>query len=112
MQTPKCPDRDIPSGSVAHESDNMKSPGDAVNSAEALRVGFFRSGMARSELWANYISIGGGPTEKELFSVIIDGDAIAPHHHDMVAQALNDQFIGVGLNHLVPYYYQLQSYLK
>lgn len=107
MSEKQPPPAQYNSADPAAPDDQPEHPGDAADSAQALHIGFLRSGMSTSELWANYVSMGGHLTEQQLLDAMRDGHEIGSHDHDMAAQALNEHFIDVGLDHLVPYYYQL-----
>lgn len=63
--------------------------------------------MQPSELWAGYVSMGGNLTQSDVLAAMFRDLPIRAHDHNMIAQALNEHFIDVGLNHLVPYHDQL-----
>lgn len=69
---------------------------DLTESVVALRMGLALSGLQVQELWLSYLEVGGGMSLGQLVRTLRGRRALTPYEHDMVAQALNDHFIGCG----------------
>lgn len=93
-------DRGVSANAASAEDDPMSF-------GDALRAGFLSSGLSPTALWAGYFSMGGNLSQDEVLAALFNGLVLSPHDHNMVAQALNEHFIEVGRNHLVPYFDQL-----
>ncbi|MDX6585216.1 MAG: hypothetical protein QOI10_4400 [Solirubrobacterales bacterium] len=78
-------------------------------SAGALRAGLDRSGMSHSQLWINYLTLGGELSEKELDAGLRGNLVLGCYEYNMIGQALNDQFIDRGEGHPIPYFEQLDQ---
>lgn len=106
QQPPPDPQHSLADAAVAKDdvADRMH---DLTSSGDALRLGFDFSGMSPSELWASYFSMGGNLTQDEVLAAIYEGSTLTANDHNMLAQALNEHFIDVGLDHLVPYHDEL-----
>ncbi|HEV7831434.1 MAG TPA: hypothetical protein VGP04_21885 [Pseudonocardiaceae bacterium] len=78
-------------------------------SAGALRAGLNRSGMSHSQLWINYLTLGGELSEKELDAALRGNLVLGRFQYNMIAQALNDHFIDGGEGHPIPYFEQLDQ---
>lgn len=68
-----------------------------------LRAGFSVSGLTLEDLWFGCLSVGESPGPGGLAAALAGRRELTDHQHDVVAQALNDRLIEMGLDHLVPY---------
>jgi hypothetical protein len=78
-------------------------------SGAALRAGLALSGLTTRQLWIAYFGLGGSKMPGELELALDGRGAVTDHEHDLIAQALNDHFIGTGQNHLVAYASELHA---
>jgi hypothetical protein len=73
----------------------------------SLRDGMDLSGLTYSQLWLLYIGIGGVAATSELEQQIADDDQpggrLDSHEHNLIAQALNEHFLGLDQDHPVGY---------
>ena len=60
-------------------------------------------GMSAHDLWLHYFAVGGNGSLGDVERWLADGDGTPGREHNLMAQALNDEFIGKGLNHPVLY---------
>lgn len=68
-----------------------------------LSAGLTHAAMTLRDLWLRYFALGGmaGPDH---LRQIIDGTVTPSHRdYDLMAQAINEQFIDLGRDHPVPY---------
>ena len=61
------------------------------------------AGLSKVELWANCIAMGANFGEDELSAFLREDRKPTREEHNLIAQALNEQFIDKGMNHPVPY---------
>jgi hypothetical protein len=70
---------------------------------DQLNLARLDAGLTIADLWLRYFGLGGmsAPIEFEahLFGALPPTD----HDHDLIAHALNERFVELGRNHLVPY---------
>lgn len=57
--------------------------------------------MSFGELWMAYFGLGGNESLTTIRAHIEDDELIAARDHDLLVDALNDHFVGQGLNHPV-----------
>ena len=76
---------------------------DLTASALVLRAGLAMSELDPHTLWVDYAALGGTMTPAELTQALQGQRLLSDHEHDLLAQALNDDFTGRGQNHPVPY---------
>lgn len=73
----------------------------------SLSDGLDLSGLTYPQLWLIYISIGGCASSTELAHHIATdadpGTVLDPFEHNVIAQALNEHFVGLGQDHPVGY---------
>ena len=62
-----------------------------------------RLGITVLELWIGYFSVGGNGSVADVRGWLSGAGALPAQDHDMLAQALNDRFTEVGLDHPVGY---------
>ncbi len=60
-------------------------------------------GMTAYQLWIGYFSVGGNCSMADLDDWLSGAAALPDREHNLLAQALNDEFTDIGLNHAVPY---------
>ncbi|MDQ6616731.1 MAG: hypothetical protein M3083_18795 [Actinomycetota bacterium] len=59
--------------------------------------------LTREELWLKYIGLGGMAGIEDMTSYLAGRGDLGRLEHNTIAQALNEQYIDLGQNHLVPY---------
>lgn len=69
----------------------------------ALESGRELAGLSVLDLWVAYWSIGGMATPQALMTYLDGTQVPEAGDYDVVAQAINDQFIGREMDHPVPY---------
>ena len=69
----------------------------------AIEAGRRRLQLSVPELWLEYVAIGGNATWPEVRSFLDGAGGLPDTDHDMLAQALNDRFTDLGMNHPIPY---------
>ncbi len=67
------------------------------------------SELDRQTLWVDYAAFGGTMTLVELTQALRGERVVSDHEHDLLAQALNDDFTGRGHDHPVPYAEDLED---
>jgi hypothetical protein len=74
---------------------------------EALRTAVIAAqsmlGISLSQLWVDAIGLGGTATIFELESYLSGRGELSSFEYDVVAQALNERFVGEQSDHPVPY---------
>jgi hypothetical protein len=71
--------------------------------AEILEAARLHAGLTNRELWIAYCALGGMADPRTL-EAYLAGSAIPTRvEYDVIAQTLNDSFIGEGQDHPVPY---------
>lgn len=68
-----------------------------------LEAGRLRLGLTLYQLWLAYFAVGGNGTPGEVRAWLADAPVAPAHDHDLLAQALNDGFLEIGLDHPVRY---------
>jgi hypothetical protein len=71
--------------------------------ARALEPARVLAGLSLPELWRNYFAIGGNGSTGEVEAYLRGALQPTDHEYDLLAQAINDQFVDLGLDHPVPY---------
>jgi len=61
------------------------------------------AGLSHGELWVRYFGLGGMHSDGELRAILSGTAGTSAHDHDVIARALNERFVELGGNHLVPY---------
>ena len=68
-----------------------------------LRAGLAMSELNPTTLWVSYLTVGGTMTSGQVTEVLRGQRDISAHEHNLLSQALNDDFTDHGLHHPVPY---------
>lgn len=71
--------------------------------SEVLDAARLRAGLDRGQLWIGYCSVGGSRDPATVDSYLAGTRVPSRREYDLLAQTLNDSFLAVGLDHLVPY---------
>lgn len=71
--------------------------------SNALQTGRELAGLSVHDLWVAYWSIGGMATPQVLMSYLDGTHEPEAGDYDVVAQAINDQFVDRQMDHPVPY---------
>jgi len=87
----------------------MSSERASSSSGPALRAGLALSDLDVGQLWTAYVGLGGSMTTAELIDALAGRLALSGHEHDVVAQALNEHFIGCGHDQPVAYAEELDA---
>jgi hypothetical protein len=74
-----------------------------VRTAEVLEMARRQSGLTVTELWFAYIVLGGTGSVLDVGDYLAGSAEPSAHQYDVLAQALNDEFVHQGGNHPVPY---------
>jgi hypothetical protein len=72
-------------------------------SAEVLDTARQHAGLSIVQLWFEYAVLGGSASLDEVGAFLAGVTSPGSYQYDMLAQALNDVFVGQGGNHPVPY---------
>jgi hypothetical protein len=68
-----------------------------------IEAGRQRLGMSLHQLWVGYFAVGGNAPLAQVDEWLSGASSPSPGDHDLLAQALNDEFLERGLNHPIPY---------
>lgn len=71
--------------------------------AQVLDAGRHRAGLSAGELWLGYYALGGTADPATLDAYLAGTAVPTSAQYDVIAQTLNDVFVGRGQNHPVPY---------
>jgi hypothetical protein len=74
-----------------------------ARTAEVLETARRQAGMSVTELWFAYAVLGGTGSMLDVGDYLAGSAVPSAHQYDVLAQALNDEFVGRGANHPVPY---------
>jgi hypothetical protein len=69
---------------------------------EILETARALAGMSLDELWLAYMALGGNASP-DLMRAYLQGTHTEPVGYDILAHALNEEFVDQGSNHPVPY---------
>lgn len=61
------------------------------------------AGLTLEQLWYDYIALGGLQPIRGLEQHLAQPAGLTPLEHDVIAQALNERFMDLSLDHPVPY---------
>jgi hypothetical protein len=61
------------------------------------------AGLSHGELWLRYFELGGMSTGLQLEAFLYGMASPTDHDHDVIAHALNERFVELGMNHPVAY---------
>ena len=73
-------------------------------SSDVLEAARHRSGYSVIELWIAYFSVGGRASVADVQAILAGRAEADRRDHDRLAQALNDRFVDMALDHPVPYF--------
>lgn len=59
--------------------------------------------MSAIDLWIDYFGVGGNGSQTDVGRWLSSAARLPVRDHDLLAQALNDRFTDVGLNHPIGY---------
>jgi hypothetical protein len=62
-----------------------------------------RAGLSHGDLFLRYFELGGMSTAIQLEAILYGALQASPHDEELIAHALNERFVELGGNHLVPY---------
>ena len=62
-----------------------------------------RLGMSALGLWVAYFAVGGDGSLDDVMNWLSGARELAVRDYDLLAQAVNDHFVVLGLDHPVPY---------
>ena len=59
--------------------------------------------MSPTDVWVEYFAVGGNGSQEDVSSWLSSAARLPVREHDLLAQALNDRFIEIGLDHPIGY---------
>ena len=62
-----------------------------------------RLGLSALGLWVAYFAVGGDGSLADVTNWLSGASELSVRDHDLLAQAMNDEFVVLGLDHPVPY---------
>ena len=62
-----------------------------------------RLGLSALGLWVAYFAVGGNGSLADVTNWLSGASELSVRDHDLLAQAMNDEFVVLGLDHPVPY---------
>ncbi len=62
-----------------------------------------RLGLSAMSLWIAYFAVGGNGSLADLTDWLSGATELTVRDYDLLAQAMNDQFVALGMDHPVPY---------
>ena len=71
--------------------------------AQILEAARQHAGLSRRDLWIGYYAIGGLADPSTLAAYLTGELEPDRFQYDVIAQAINDSFVGAGSDHPVPY---------
>ena len=74
-----------------------------LNAGTAIGAGLALSDMTMNDLWVGYLAVGGTHSLTQLSDYTAGTTTWTDLEHDFAAQALNDYFTDLGLDHPVAY---------
>jgi len=74
-----------------------------ARTADVLDTARQLAGLSLAQLWFSYIVLGGSATLVEVGDFLSGDVEPSPHEYDVLVQAINDEFVGQGGDHPVPY---------
>jgi hypothetical protein len=75
-----------------------------VPPSSVLHAALEQCGISDHELWVDYIGLGGTGSPAVVGSFLSGGEEPDQVQYDILAQALNERFLDLGMNHPVPYF--------
>ena len=75
----------------------------AINAGERLEAERRRIGLDIGDLWLSYFGLGGAAKPDEVQAYLRGAITFSTREHDVLAQAINDHSIDLGLDHPAPY---------
>jgi len=68
-----------------------------------IEAGRRHLGMSPQDVWVGYFAVGGNGSQAEVREWLSSAVRLPAREHDLLAQALNDRFTEIGLNHPLRY---------
>lgn len=62
-----------------------------------------RAALAPRQLWWAYATLGGTASESDVEAFLAGRSGLDPGQYDVLAQAVNDRLVELGIDHRVPY---------
>ena len=81
----------------------MADQGEPLAVANDIEAGRRRLGMSARDVWVDYFAVGGNGSLAEVRGWLSSAVRVPAREHDLLAQALNDRFTDIGLNHPLRY---------
>ena len=75
----------------------------ATSRAVAVEAARQMLDMSLLDLWLDYVGLGGSLLPGEIHTFLVGGGRIGDHDHDVLVQALNEQFLERGDDHPLAY---------
>jgi hypothetical protein len=70
---------------------------------ESIKQGFQHTELTVYDAWLNYFSLGGNADYSQVKGFLVNDGALEIGEQRVLAQSLNEVFIGEGFDHPVPY---------
>jgi hypothetical protein len=74
-----------------------------VPPSSILQAAWQQCGMSSNQLWLDYVGVGGADTPDTVGAFLSGAERPGRLQYDMLAQALNERYMDLGMNHPVPY---------
>jgi hypothetical protein len=74
-----------------------------IDDGEQLEAVRRRMGIDLADLWVTYFGLGGISNPTEIEAYLRGVTTFSRHEHDVLAQAINEHSIDLGLDHPAPY---------
>jgi len=74
-----------------------------INAGERLEAERRRIGVDLADLWLSYFGLGGEAKPDEMQAYLRGAITFSTREHNVLAQAINDHSIDMGLDHPAPY---------
>jgi len=74
-----------------------------VTDVENVDAALDELGMSARDLWIGYFAVGGNGSLTEVEQWLAGSSDPSDQDHDLLAQAVNDEFVSRKLNHPIPY---------
>lgn len=78
-------------------------------STRALQDGLERAHWGTIDLWRAALGIGGSFNPDDIDGILAERHRTTAEEHDVLASALNDHFVGLGQDHPVSYWRDLEG---
>jgi tryptophanase len=78
-----------------------------VPPSSILHAAWEQCGLSHDQLWVDYVGVGGACTPQTMGALLSGDEPLGRRQYDFLAQALNERYMDLGMNHPVPYFDEL-----